>query len=58
MKIDVAYTTLGISTSASASPSDPKGYWNDADNATKSKLVAKSILEHYTSDFPNVSIED
>ena len=58
MKIDVAYTTLGISTSASASPSDPKGYWNDADNTTKSKLVAKSILEHYTSDFPNVSIED
>ena len=46
MEIDTAYITLGISPSASASSSNPKDYWNNADNKTKSELVSRSILEH------------
>ena len=58
MKIDTAFSTLGASTSASASSSDPKGYWDDANNATKSKLIAKSILEHAYQSYSSVNIEE
>ena len=58
MKVDVAFSTLGASTSASASSSDPKGYWNDADNTTKSKLIAKSILEHEYQSYSSINIKE
>ena len=59
MDIDTAYSTLGISACASASSSDPKGYWSGSNNETKSRLVAKSILEHeFSSGYSGISIEE
>ena len=59
MDVDTAYSILGISTCTSASPSDPKGYWSNSDNETKSHLIAKSMLDHeFSSGYSGILIEE